>query len=245
MKKIFLMFLVSLCFGTISFVLWIGKASALPFPGGVPACQASLDTCNTNLGTCNTSLGSCTTDLNACNTDLAACEAQPAAGVAQTDQTTCWDPTDTTAPIDEIDCSNAAAEGEDGQVQAGVVPPVPRFTDNVNGTITDNLTGLIWLKNANCFGTRNWAQALTDANTLNSGECSLTDGSVEGDWHLPNSNELTSLLDLENITPALPTGHPFTNFQSSIYWSSTTSASDHGQAWLPNFSVGFVDISNK
>ena len=34
----------------------------------------------------------------------------------------------------------------------GVAWPNPRFTDNGNGTVTDNLTGLIWLKNANCFG---------------------------------------------------------------------------------------------
>ena len=67
MKKVFLLFLVSLCFWTISFVLWTGKASAQPFLGGLPACQASLNTCNANLGTCND-------DLDACNNDLAAYE---------------------------------------------------------------------------------------------------------------------------------------------------------------------------
>jgi hypothetical protein len=224
MKKVFLMFLVSLCCGIIVFVLWTGKASAQPFPGGLPKCEASL---------------------NSCNADLDACEAQTTAQVPQTGQTTCWDPADTMAPIDEIVCSNAAAQGEDGQVLAGVVPPNPRFTDNGNGTITDNLTGLIWLKNSNCFGIRTWAQALTDANTLNSGECSLSDGSVAGDWYLPNRNQLTSLLDLENDDPALPTGHPFMNFQSSVYWSSTTFANGPSSAWDVSFSSGFVDFRNK
>ena len=79
--------------------------------------------------------------------------------------------------------------GQDGDWQKGVAWPNPRFTDNGNGTVTDNLTGLTWLKNANCYGTRVWATALTDANTLNSGECGLTDGSVEGDWRLPNVRE--------------------------------------------------------
>jgi hypothetical protein len=32
--------------------------------------------------------------------------------------------------------------------------PEPRFRDNKNGTVTDNLTGLIWLKNTKCFGDR-------------------------------------------------------------------------------------------
>ncbi|MGH7800296.1 MAG: hypothetical protein ACREOW_06645 [Thermodesulfobacteriota bacterium] len=44
MKKVFLMYFVSLCFGVVSVVLWTGKASAQPFLGGLPACQASLNT---------------------------------------------------------------------------------------------------------------------------------------------------------------------------------------------------------
>jgi len=240
MKKVFLMFLISLCFGVIAVGLWTGSSYAQPINppiGGLLACRADLNTCNADLGTCNAG-------LTTCNADLAACEAQPAAQAPQTGQTTCWDPADTTLPINEIPCTNAAARGEDGQVQAGVVPPSPRFTDNGDGTITDNLTGLIWLKNANCFGQRTWAQALTDANTLNSGECGLTDGSMEGDWYLPNRNELTSLLNFQN-TPALPTGHPFTNFQSSNYWSSTTRADAPHHAWIVEFNLGLMENYNK
>ena len=142
------------------------------------------------------------------------------APMPQTGQTMCWNTAGGSIP-----CANT---GQDGDIQAGVPLPSPRFTDNLDGTIKDNLTGLIWLKLADCFGTSKWAQALTDANTLNSGECGLSDGSVEGDWHLPNRNELTSLLDLENFNPALPTGHPFMNFTGSSYWSSTTVASNPG-----------------
>jgi len=121
-----------------------------------------------------------------------------------------------------------------------VVPPNPRFTDNLDGTITDNLTGLIWLEDTNCFGLQTWAQALTDANTLSNGDCGLSDGSEEGGWYLPNRNELTSLLDLENFNPALPTGHPFMNFVSSAYWSSTTYANSPFSVWYVNFLDGFV-----
>ena len=96
----------------------------------------------------------------------------------------------------------------------------PRFTDNGNGTVTDNLTGLIWLKNANCFSSKTWSDALIAANTLNSGECALTDGSVEGEWRLPNVRELSSLIDYGRHNPALPTGHPFT-YDPGYYWSST------------------------
>jgi hypothetical protein len=58
----------------------------------------------------------------------------------QTGQTLCYD---TLGVI--INCSGTA---QDGAMQKGVGLPTPRFTDNTNGTITDNLTGLIWLQNA-------------------------------------------------------------------------------------------------
>ena len=95
------------------------------------------------------------------------------ANVWRTGQTNCYD---TNANI--IPC---VGTGQDGEYRAGVAWPSPRFTDNGNGTVTDNLTGLIWLKDAGCLGEQTWANALNSANTLNSGECGLSDGSQEGD----------------------------------------------------------------
>ncbi|MCP4107235.1 MAG: DUF1566 domain-containing protein [Desulfobacteraceae bacterium] len=43
-----------------------------------------------------------------------------------------------------------------------------RFTNSGNGTVRDNLTGLIWLKNADCANAaRNWQTALNDVVSLN------------------------------------------------------------------------------
>jgi hypothetical protein len=135
------------------------------------------------------------------------------------------------------------ATGDDGFYQAGAPVPSPRFTDIGDGTVTDNLTGLTWLKDAGCLGRQNWADALGAANTLADGDlaCGLTDGSVTGDWRLPNRNELTSLLDLGTFSPALPAGHPFTNFVDNRYWSSTTHAFNTNQAWIVLFHDGNVD----
>lgn len=131
------------------------------------------------------------------------------------------------------------ATGDDGALQKGAASPNPRFTDNGNGTITDNLTELIWLKNANCFSQRTWVNALTAANNLANGQCGLTDGSVAGDWRLPNRNELTSLLNLGTFNPALPSSHLFTNFQSTNYWSSTNDgAGNSSDAWAVSFGFG-------
>ena len=55
------------------------------------------------------------------------------------------------------------AIGDDGQLEKGVAWPNPRFTYNGDGTVTDNLTGLIWLKDTNCRGQRTWADALSDS----------------------------------------------------------------------------------
>jgi hypothetical protein len=136
------------------------------------------------------------------------------APVERTGQTGCWDRNG-----NSITCTGT---GQDGELQKGVIWPDPRFTDNGDGTVTDNLTGLIWLKNASCFGTRAWEIALSDCNSLNSGECGLTDGSVEGDWRLPNVKELLSLIDFSEYSPALPSGQPFTTVNNYYYWSSTS-----------------------
>ena len=137
------------------------------------------------------------------------------------------------------------ATGDDGDLQKGVARAI-RFTDNGNGTVTDNLTGLIWLKNADCFGQgRIWVDALSDSNGLNTGECGLTDGSSAGDWRLPNYKELFSLVGVASYNPALPAGHPFVNVQSYYYWSSTTYADYAGYAWGVGLYNGYVEGGDK
>jgi len=143
--------------------------------------------------------------------------------VARTGQTKCWNIDMQIRRAVEIDCSGS---GQDGDTLAGGVPwPDPRFSDNNNGTVTDNLTGLIWLKDGNPFGTRSWQEALDLCNSLSSGHYGLTDGSKAGDWRLPNINELRSLEDYGQHTPAIAQGHPFVNIRNSLCWSSTTVAS--------------------
>src|SRR5262245_46904637 len=64
-----------------------------------------------------------------------------------------------------------------------------RYVDCGNGTVTDTMTGLIWLKRADCFPESNWKAALQAAATLKTGDCGLTDGSSAGDWRLPTKAE--------------------------------------------------------
>ncbi|MHC4676477.1 MAG: Lcl C-terminal domain-containing protein, partial [Planctomycetota bacterium] len=165
----------------------------------------------------------------------------PIASVEKTGQTGCWDAAGTV-----ISC---AGTGQDGELQNGAVWPNPRFTDNADGTVTDNLTGLIWLKNANCFGTQNWATGLSSANALADGSCGLADGSIAGDWRLPNVRELHSLIDYAYANSALSNtagtvqwseGDAFSAVQTT-YWTSTTFANSTDSAWYIMLSNGRVD----
>jgi len=68
-------------------------------------------------------------------------------------------------------------------------PPADRFVDNGDGTVTDTNTGLVWLKDAYCFGLPgpydNWNDAMALVAGLSDGQCGLADGSSPGDWRLP------------------------------------------------------------
>ena len=127
----------------------------------------------------------------------------------------------------EVDC---AGTGQDAEFQHGVSVS-PRYTDNGDGSVTDNLTGLVWLKNANCFGLHSWEFAFVFSKGLASGLCGLTDGSVAGDWRLPNQKEMLSLIDYGQYDPALTPGHPFTGVQDGDYWSSSTRVNHPTDAW--------------
>ena len=148
----------------------------------------------------------------------------------KTGQNLCYDPSlNVLVNTGVITC---AGTGQDGETQIGAVPLTPpRFTDNHDGTVKDNLTGLFWLLNAHCAalnpaGGSIWTAALSAANGLASGACGLTDGSTAGQWRLPNIDEMMSLVDLSQAGPPLTPGNPFTNFDpvNPLYWSSTITA---------------------
>ncbi|HIJ84845.1 MAG TPA: DUF1566 domain-containing protein [Magnetococcales bacterium] len=118
--------------------------------------------------------------------------------------------------------------------------PGSQHVDNGNGTVTDRLTDLIWLKNANCFGQQTWDAANASAAALASGQCGLTDGSAAGAWRLPTIMELKKNQD--NTWPVQTTNHPFSGVQTANYWSGSTYASDTSVAWY--VSLGNGDVSN-
>ena len=76
--------------------------------------------------------------------------------------------------------------GQDGEFQAGVPLPSPRFSVSFDGcALTDRLTRLIWAHNVKQICSSDWNDAINAVNALN--YCNKTD------WRAANVNELQSL----------------------------------------------------
>jgi hypothetical protein len=149
------------------------------------------------------------------------------------------------APVTRTGQMQSYTAGDDGDLHKGLAWPTPRFTDHQNGTVTDNLTGLIWMKNTNAFGGRTWTEAISTAATVANGIGGVADGSNPGDWRLPNVRELASLPDFSRNVPPLPENHPFTGVESVEYWSSTTCGNNADAAWFVHFHSGAVVMNLK
>lgn len=102
----------------------------------------------------------------------------------------------------------------------------PSYTDNGDGTVTDNVTGLIWQQEDD-----NTQRSREDANTY----C------ISIGMRLPTAKELMQIVHNDSSDPAIDT-NTFINTHSSAYWSSSTYALDCCVAgWYVDFSDGYVD----
>lgn len=152
-------------------------------------------------------------------------------------------------------------KADDGAGSGVDLPTNGRFTDNRDGTVTDELTGLTWLEDASCPNAyRDWQIALSDvvelntSGTMNSQPCENYSGTPYSDWRLPTVKELNSLINFGYFSPALSNtagdgkwteGEPFSNLLLSPIWSSTTHAVDSAYAWVVEFSTGKLSGANK
>ena len=141
--------------------------------------------------------------------------------------------------------------GHEENLQKGTAGSQPRFKDNGDQTITDNLTGLIWTQNGNAPGPagcspkvdKTWQQALDYVTCLN------TNNYLEhNDWRLPNSEELSSLINNSEANTAdwLNT-QGFNHIQTDWYWAmhKYTYAHNTAVAWMINLKDGYVSGNNK
>ncbi|MEM7182995.1 MAG: DUF1566 domain-containing protein, partial [Spirochaetota bacterium] len=113
------------------------------------------------------------------------------------------------------------------------------FTDNGDGTVKDNSTGLVWQKCSNGQGTTDcssgsasnstWTAAISYCNSL-----SLASRS----WRLPNLHELWSITNETTSTTPIINTTAFPSTDLASYWSSNTRQSTGSDGFGINYSNG-------
>ncbi|KKU48467.1 MAG: hypothetical protein UX68_C0013G0019, partial [Parcubacteria group bacterium GW2011_GWA2_46_9] len=103
-------------------------------------------------------------------------------------------------------------------------------TAHGNGTVTDNVTGLMWQQQDDGVS-RTWYNAIAYCDNLGLAGYS--------DWRLPTKKELMGIVIYGSYLPAIDTT-AFPSTQTAFYWSSTTYSGGPYSAWGVFFSVGNV-----
>ncbi|MFZ4564399.1 MAG: DUF1566 domain-containing protein [Bacteroidales bacterium] len=119
--------------------------------------------------------------------------------------------------------SFTSTEGEDSDYLINT----PSFTDNGDGTVTDNNTGLMWQKTDG--GEMTFENAASYCDNLSLGGFT--------DWRVPKGIELLSLNNYNHVNPALNTVY-FAQTQAQYWWSSETQVGDPARVWVVNAGGG-------
>lgn len=137
-------------------------------------------------------------------------------------------------PALEVHLSHGDKEAGTSGLDENCSPLPLRYIDNGDGTVTDTRTGIIWLQDASCLGGYYPPDVFQQVAALNSGECGLTDGSVEGDWRLPTKQQWEATIAdavalgcVPALTDAAGTGcisdetESIFTYTNSLFWTST------------------------
>ena len=160
-------------------------------------------------------------------------------GVTKTGQTTSYASSQT--------CGDGGTGGcDDGYYEKGQALNYT-YTDNGDGTVTDNNTGLMWKRcsepdtgTSGCTGTHStstWQGAINQCEGLNYAGYT--------DWRLPNAKELWSITRLEPETAPYINQTAFPGTVSGNYWSSTTYPDYTTAALSVRFSHGCLSAYGK
>ncbi len=179
------------------------------------ACTAGT-TCvsSTSLQTCAVGSNGCTASSTAaCSTGLV-CERYGTASCADPN----WD--EWPIPNSQVD------------VTAGA-PSLESYTDNGDGTVTDNVTGLMW-QQAVPSATYTWANAVAYCPTLNL--------AGHNDWRLPSQIELESIIDFGQLSPSINSTYFPSTPTDTYFWSSSLAAGLPSSAGIVYFLNGATNI---
>ena len=210
--------------------------------GFISLIGGAATTTTTTTGGSTTSTVSTTTTGGTTTTTLPVPCELPATG-----QTTCWN-----SSGNWIGCNGT---GHDGDIQAGCGPS---YTDNGDGTVTDNCTGLTWEKKSDDGSINDKDNSYTWNGAFSVHVAGLNQANFAGhsDWRVPNVTELHSVVNREmwspSVLPVFNTGCAgactVTTCSCTVaylYWSSTTAAVAPTLAWRVDFNYGDVTGGGK
>jgi len=224
---------------------------ACPTTGDQPSVAGFLDSCVAGIAA-SVTMGGTTAGLDplTCPADLGTCQSNCVASVRpplSTGQTTCYNDAGTV-----VSC---AGTGQDGTFLKGAAHS---FTDNGNGTVTDNTTGLMWekLSDDGTIHDKDTGYTWTTAVTTKVAALNSTSFAGHNDWRLPNLSELETLRNLGAVTPATfsafnaacAPGCTVTTCsctQTGVYWSSSTYQNGPSLAWVVYFLEGTTTANLK
>ncbi len=158
-------------------------------------------------------------------------------------------------PVNAYVCNGTNATRADGPC----FDNANRYVDCGNGTVTDTVTGLIWLKQWDCLPNDTFAASNQAAAGLKNGDCGLSDKSSPGDWRVPSKDEWVATIARGQVLGCIFQGSgggppPLTNDAGTAcyvtgpssfagvaagnYWSSTTDEAN--LAWFAHLSQGNI-----
>lgn len=126
--------------------------------------------------------------------------------------------------------STTATFGEDSDYTTAPAANPQSFTNNGNGTITDNVTGLMW--QSVDAGEMTWENAINNASAQTTGGYT--------DWRLPNPHELFSIMNHQNGNPAAmdTTYFPLNGAGAEYWWSRDPFGNSTTNVWCVNSGGG-------
>jgi hypothetical protein len=203
-------------------------------------CFYALSSVDCTNGACSGSAGSASCCTNACTAGATACFSSTQLGTCALGANGCasvsaaatcatglvcerWTPVACADPNwDQWPLPNSQADVTSG------APNLENYTDNQDGTVTDNVTGLMW-QQAVPSDTSAWVDAVAF--------CSTLPLAGHNDWRLPSFIELESIVDYGQFNPSI-NGAYFPSTPSLYFWSSSSVAGSPSNAWFVNFYLG-------
>jgi hypothetical protein len=115
----------------------------------------------------------------------------------------------------------------------GTTYGMERFKDNRDGTVTDNATGLVWIKDPEGVpalkGGKIWPHAMQACKEL------VFAAYGPEEWFVPTIKELQSIV---SDTKSKPRIDAVFEALDTFYWSSTTASGQGAKAWTVDFTDG-------